>query len=270
MSRFLSYGFPVVLAALAGLGACNSTSVKDVAATVNGEPISRADLAIEAKHASGDSPADQQGVLARAVDRKLLAQEAVAQKIDDTPEFKVAERKARETALAEALLRRASGGEPDAAAIKAFIADNTAMFGGREMLQLDQLQASAAAVDGAWLRSANTLAQAADILKAHGVSFERGHATADTAAMPPELLKVLTEHPNDPFALPQGDKLVISQVTGRQRAAVPAAQADAVAVAELRRRAVQKAVAATLARLRTGAKITYGEGFSAPSGRGGR
>lgn len=259
------------------LGGCDRAPQAGAAATVNGDVISRADLAAEARGTGTgtDDRASQRALLSEVVDRKLLAQEAVAQKLDQSPEFKAAERKARETLLAEALVARLNGGgEPGKAAVAKFVADNPAMFAAREVLSLDQLQVAAAAVDGAWLRPANNLADAAAILQAHHVPFQRGHATADTAALPPPLLKVLTEHPNDPFAVPQGDKLVISQVTGRQRAPVPPEQANAVAAAELRRRALGQATASTLAELRAKATVSYGEGFSAPAvpaaGGGGR
>ncbi len=260
---------PVLLVAAMSVAGCSRAPSADAAATVNGEAIARGDLALEARSSGtgADNDVVQQELLTQVVNRKLLAQEAIAQKADATPEFKVAERKARETALAEALMLKLVGDKarPTTAAIRAFIAENPTMFGGREVLTLDQIQTEAAAVDAAWLRSANTLAETATILEAHHVPFQRGRATADSAAMPPQLVKLLAEHPNEPFALPQGDKLLISQVTGRQRAAVPLDQVDALASAEIRRRAFQQAAATTLTNLRAKAKITYGQGFTAPA-----
>lgn len=257
------------LAAMILLAACNRQPAGEKAATVNDEIISRDSLALEARNSGTgtDDATAQRALLAQVVNRKLLAQEALAQKVQDTPEFKLAEQKARETALVEALMTKLIGDKanPGPAAVKTFIAENPAMFGSREALGLEQIQTSAAAVDAAWLKPANSLTDVARILDEHKVPFERGRANADTAAMPPELLRVLAEHPNEPFAVPQGDKLIISQVVKRQSATVPAEQADMLAAAEIRRRAFQEAAGKAITDARAKAKITYGQDFTPPT-----
>ena len=257
------------LTAMLMLAACTSKPAGEAAATVNGEAISRDSLALEARNSgtgSDDAPA-QRALLAQVVNRKLLAQEALVQKVDGTPEFKLAEQKARETALVEALMTKLIGdkAKPGQAAIKEFVAANPAMFGSREALSLDQIQAPAAAVDGAWLKPANSLTDVARILEEHKVPFERGQATADTASLPPELLKVLGEHPDEPFAVPQGDRIIISQVVKRRSVAVPPEQTDLLAAAEIRRRAFQDAAGKAITDARAKAKITYGTDFTPPS-----
>ncbi len=258
-----------VLTAAMTVAACNRAPAGDAAATVNGEAIGRADLNLEAA-ALDSGPGDansQRELLAQVVNRKLLAQEAVAQKLDATPEFKNAERKARETALAEALMRKAVGNKanPTPAEIQSFIAANPGMFSSREILSLDQLQVEAAAINNDWLRPANSLADAERILKEHNVPFQRGHATADTGSMAPALLKLLADRPKEPFAVPQGDKLVISQLVDRRPVAIPAGQVNAIAAAEMRRRAIQQTAESTLRDLRAKAKITFADEF-APAG----
>lgn len=262
-----------VLIAGTTVAACNGTPASDAAATVNGEVIGRADLELEAAAFPAGVGANaakfQQELLTQVVTRKLLAQEAVAQKIDATPEFKNAERKARETALTEALMRKQVGNkaDPTPAAIQSFIAANPAMFRSRELLSLDQLQVEAAAVNNDWLRSASSLADAARILKEHNVAFQWGRATADTVSMAPQLLKVLKDRPDEPFAVPQGDKLVIIQLIDRRPVAVPPEQANAIAATEIRRRAYQQTAAAMLRNLRAKAKITFGDEFAPVSSK---
>lgn len=272
MFRTNILGVSAVLIAAAALAGCNDAPTADVAATVNGEVIARGDLALEAQGSGtgADDAATQQALLGQVVNRKLLAQAALAEKVDATPAFKVAERKARETALVEALMVKLAGDKvrPSAATIKNFVAEHPAMFGSREALTLDQIQAPAAAVDGAWLRPADTLADVARILTEHRVPFERGSATADTGAMPPQLLKLLAQRPDEPFALPQGDKLIISQVTARRRIPVPPGQVDVLAAAEIRRAAFQQAATKAIADARAKAKVTYGDGFTAPAEAG--
>jgi hypothetical protein len=141
------------------------------------------------------------------------------------------------------------------------------MFRSREVLSLDQLQVEAAAINTDWLRPANSLADAARILTAHHVPFQRAHATADTGSMAPQLLKVLADRPNEPFAVPQGDKLVISQLVDRRPVAVPPEQANAIAAAEIRRRAYLETATSVLGNLRTKAKITFGDEFAPASSK---
>jgi EpsD family peptidyl-prolyl cis-trans isomerase len=261
-------GLMALTIALAGCGKGGAGGDANAAATVNGEPVTRDELTIEARNSgAGDDAAAQQALLTQVVNRKLLAQEAIAQKANETPEFRLAEKKAHETALVEALMTKLAGDKarPDEAAVKAFVVRNPAMFGARAALTLDQIQVPAASVNGDWLRDADTLADAARILTERKVAFERGQATADTAAMPPGLLKVIAAKPREAFAIPQGDKLVISQVVARRPMPVPSGQVDALARAELRRRAYSEAAARAIADARGKAKVVYGAGFSAPA-----
>ena len=269
MLKLTNNAWPMAIAAAALLSACNSKPTGEAAATVNGEAISRDSLALEARNSGtgSDDATAQKALLTQVVNRKLLAQEALAQKVDGTPEFKLAEQKARETALVEALMTKLIGDKanPTPAAIKNFIAENPAMFGSREALSLDQIQAPAAGVDAAWLKPAKSLTEVARILEEHKVPFERGRATADSASLPSELLKLLAEKPDEPFAVPQGDRVIISQVVKRQSVAVPTDQADALAAAEIRRRAFQDAAGKAITDARAKAKITYGQDFAPPT-----
>jgi len=256
-----------IFVGITAIAACNRTPVGDAAATVNGEAIGRAELDLEAASSDGSAggPKSRQELLTQIVNRKLLAQEAVAQKLDATPEFKSAERKAREIALTEALMSKLVGSKasPTPAEIQGFIGANPGMFRSREVLSLDQLQVDAASVNNDWLRSANSLADAARILKEHNVPFQRASATADTGSLAPQLLKVLADRPNEPFAVPQGDKLVISQLVGRRPVTIPPGQENAIAATEIRRRAYQQAAESMLRNLSGKAKITFADEFAA-------
>ncbi len=268
MTAFSAKCVGIVIAVMATAG-CNKTPAGNAAATVNGEVIGRADLDLEAASLDGGagSPKSRQELLTQIISRKLLAQEAVAQKLDATAEFKSAERKAREMALSEALMSKLVGtkANPTPEETQKFIAANPGMFRSREVLSLDQLQVEAAAVNNDWLRSANSLADAARILNEHNVPFQRGSATADTGSLAPQLLKLLADRPNEPFAVPQGDKLVISQLVGRRPVSVPPGQESAVAASEIRRRAYQQAAESMLRNLHAKAKITFADEF-APAG----
>lgn len=252
---------------LALLGACGRTTAPDAVATVNGDVVTQPALDQEVRE-SGDgkvSRAAENDVLGRVVDRKLLAQEAAARELDRTPEFKLAEQKAREVLLTEMLARKITDAAktPTPDEIKAYVDRHPAAFAARQLLTLDQLRVASASIDTTWFQKADTVEDAARILTSRRITFERGRASADTAMLPPQIAKFIAETPDKAFAYPQGDRLLVSQVVGRQRTAVPADQLSDTAKAMIRRDANQQAFDKLLSGLRAKAKVTYGTGYSA-------
>lgn len=256
----------IAAAILPLLAGCHSAASAGSAATVNGEPITMNQVAAETQPGApaGSEAGDRS--LDELVNRKVLSQEAVRQHLDESADTKLALEKARDLVLADALTRHIADQQPmpAAPAIDSFIQKHPKMFAAREILVLDQLQVAAAAVDAKWLRSAKTITEAAAILRAHAVPFEQGRARVDTATLPPVLLDFIARSPTEPFAVPQGAKLIVNQLIARQPAPVPAAQVHEAAVTAMRREVLVKKIPAELATLRAAASISYANGFAAP------
>lgn len=113
--------YPHWLAAMAlasiflNLAACDkkeAAPADDVVAEVNGEPLTAAELeqyanARRAQQPPGPDPEkERQAVLDEMIDRMVLAQAAVAQKLDEDPEIAGQLERQRENVLARALLKR--------------------------------------------------------------------------------------------------------------------------------------------------------------------
>lgn len=261
--------------ALLLLAACDQAPKGPVAATVDGEQISVAELEAEMKAANVPNAADPQvrtAVLERVIARKLMAKAARDEKLDATPEAKALQNAAVENVQAsltqQAVLAKVA--TPTAAEAQAYMDANPAMFAKRKLYLVDILQLdrppSAAIVEA--LRPIDDFEQIARLLNSQNVPFRRGAEQFDALRMQPGLAtQIAAVPPGIPFVMPAPPGMAIVRVRASKDA--PALGPEAVTFAQqlLTTQRKQKAVTDRLKALTDAAKAktTYGQGFGPPA-----
>ena len=183
-SKFLVFG------SLLALAACNNGAPEgQVVASVNGEEITRAELNAELKGIKTDSKVDaktvQNAVLDRMISQRLVVQAAKQEQIDKSQDYILASRKSNEAILTQLFARKVTSGlrTPYDNDVRAFIAANPWRFAQRQVIVVDQIRAEAASVQQSWVAQSNSMDAVAATLTAHGIQFQRGRATVDSATL---------------------------------------------------------------------------------------
>ncbi len=279
-------GMAAGLVAVALLGGCNrggGTPKGQVVATVNGDDITvhelNAELALA--HAPADVPRKtvEQVVLGRVVDRKMLADVARDRKLDKNPDFLLAERRAEDGLLVEALesdiARKVPA--PTREAAEKFIEAHPDQFGQRKIYSIDQIQfLRPPTIAALGLQKATTMAEVAQILTANKIDFRRNTSAVDALTVNPQLIaeigKIVARNPQEVFMFagqPQGAPAPVMYVNHVvDTKVVPFTGEEAITAAQqlLRREAVQKALADNVTAFRAAAKdkIKYAAGYAPP------
>jgi peptidyl-prolyl cis-trans isomerase C len=260
----------VLLLATSG---CGKQATGQTVAVVNGEEISSAELNAELAAANIPETADKKQVmpllLQRLVDRRIMAQQAVEQGVDRTPEYLTRQRRMNEELLIGLLMKRQSDAikAPDQKAIDAFMAANPQMFGQREMLTLNQLAFRAPADRSVLqpLEDDHSLDAVAATLKDLGIAGERRTTQLDTASAPADLMRQINGLPaGEPFIIQNGPVMVANVVTARQPAGLSADQQRRAAVEAMRRQQLGETMQKQLKQLKDSAKIEYQPGYAPP------
>lgn len=256
------------------LSACKREATGQVAAVVNGEEITLAELNQEIGGGqlpeNVDKKAIQQATLQKIIDRRLVAQVAREEGIDKQPEYLARERQAEEMLLIQMFgqkLNRASL-VPESAAVDKYIADNPNMFADRTLYRLDRIR-FAMPSDPKQLQAIkddHTMDAVAAKLTSMGIKFERSLGSLDSAQLPKEIMARITAlPPGEPFALPEGGGVTVAVITASQPRPLVGAEARPVALERLRMQNLESTLADRLKAARAAAKIQYQDGFSPPA-----
>jgi EpsD family peptidyl-prolyl cis-trans isomerase len=141
--RFLLVLMPLFLLPAAGCErAAADRPATQLVAKVNGTEISVHQLRVGG---AGTNPASAAQALEKVIDRELLVQKALAAKLDRDPQVQQSIENARRQLLAQAYLERTAsagaGGTRDE--VRAFYAENPALFAERRIYRLRELTVSA-------------------------------------------------------------------------------------------------------------------------------
>ena len=259
--------------ALLALSGCKREATGQVAAVVNGEEVTLAELNQEIGSAqlpeNVDKKAVQRAALQKIIDRRLVAQVAREDGIDKQPEYLARERQADELLLIQMFgqkLNRAAR-VPEAATVDKYIADNPNVFGQRTIYQLDRIQ-FAMPRDPKQLQAIkddHTMDAVAARLTSLGIKFERSPGSFDSAQLPPPLLTRITGLPaGEPFALPEKGGVTVAVITGSQPRPFVGPEARPVALERLRMQNLESTLSDRLKTARAAAKIDYQNGFAPP------
>jgi len=250
----------VALAALCilplGCDRAEATRGAQIAAKVNG-----AEILVNQIKASGASPSAQ--ALEKIIDRELLVQKALDAGLERDPQIAQAIDHARRQILAQAWVERNAGAaKASAEEIKAFYAENKALFAQRRVYRLQELVVSAP--DGmmevlrAEAARAKDLDDVAEWLRARNARFSAVSLTQPAEQLPLRWLPQLARMSPGEIALfpsPMGASVI--QLVHAEDAALSEQQAAPVIEQFLAGRKRLEVAAAEVRRLRDSARIEY-------------
>lgn len=194
--------------------ACSKSAPKapdgQVVAKLAGKDITQLEVEEELRRMS--PPADMEKhtaeriALQNIIARRMLANAAEKQGLDKTPEFIMAERRAKEQLRVEALAQsvRQSVPQPSGDEVSNFINQNPDLFRDHKVYALDQIQfLQADDMNKLGLKDLHSMDAVAAALTANNIQFQRKPATMDSLAVQPDFLKNVTDlhakQPGEPF-----------------------------------------------------------------------
>jgi peptidyl-prolyl cis-trans isomerase C len=256
---------------------CHSKPTGQVVATVDGDEITttelNAELATMQIPAGADKKVVQNQALERIIERKLLANAARRDGVDQNPEYIVRRQQLEDALLVQLLAKKVAGGlkAPAAGAVDKYMTDNSNMFAGRTVYTVDQLQFDTPKrqdyVKG--LAAAKTMDEVVKVLDANAIKYQRGNAQLDSAMVPaPMMAQILKVPSGEPFVVPMGPKVAVSVITGSKPAPMTGDTVRPMATNAVRNVELGKALQQRLASEKGQAKIQYQPGFSAPPAAG--
>lgn len=253
------------------LAGCQREATGQVAAVVNGEEITLQEINAELSQmqvpAGVDEEQVQKAALQRIVDRRLLAQAAREDGLDQSPEY-IIRRRQLEDALLVQLLGERTGrttAVPDPAALDRFVAENPAIFGGRTIFAVDRIQFPLPSDIESLkaLENEHSMNAVAARLRQMGVEFTRGEAAMDSAQLGQARLDRIRALPEgEPFVIPEGGMVTVAVITGGTPQPVEGDQARPVAAQLMRNQSLSDAMRKRLEAEKAEAEIEYQEGFS--------
>lgn len=255
------------------LSGCDREATGQVAAVVNGEEITLQEINGELQGANlpegADREAAQRAALQRVVDRRVLAQAAREEGLDESPEYLLRKRQLDDALLLQLLTQNVeqTTGLPEQAEIDKFIADNPALFADRQIYTLDRIQ-FAAPMDMqklAVLEDDMSMSAVVASLENLGIDFQRGQSEMDSAQVGQERLDRIKALPDgEPFVVVENGIVYVAVVTGSRPAPIAGDQRRPIAVAALRREKLREALQSRLKAEKASAEISYQEGFGPP------
>ena len=263
-SRFL--GGAVALAFLSA--SCNKTEPKgQVVAIVNGKEITVGELNEEASARGmsiGNDPSARGRVMRDLVDRKLLAEQARNDKIDQTPEYLLKARRLNELLLVQELVADRRGpADPGDAEVRAFIRTHPHALAQRVSISAAQIivPRKLSAKLQADLSTASTLQEAQQLLTAARISGARSQQVWDSANLPEATTERLLPSMGELVLLPAGPGMAIVQVFSVTPQPVPPEQRLSTARQLMTQQRTITALNQLLDSVRSKARVKYQKGF---------
>ena len=264
----------LMLLSVLTVGACTDSAPKgQVVAVVNGAEITVAEINEEARARDlqvESDPSLRNAVIQELVERKLLAAEARAQGLEQTPHFVLAERRLREILLAQQLLAGPQQSAPvSRQQAQAFITANPLAFADRVLARADQL-AFFAALDAGLrtkLRAADSVKEMAEHLLAAGIPARRSTETWDSADFDSPLARgEAAPMTGSRFLIQRNGASIIGIVASVTPQPVPPDEQIAFARALLSRFGTERRMRMLVNKARASAKITHQRGFEPETG----
>ena len=254
-------------ALLLALAACDRQPVGQALAVVDGDEITRAELAAELRAGGDQGPDAARAALNRLIERRLLARAARAEGVDRSQDYLIRSRQLNDALLGELLREQVSRAQPapDAQAVAAFIRARPAQFAGRMLYAVDAIRTAAplpAAPLPAELAAPASLDAAARALDAAGIAWSRGMETLDSSALPPAVAERLQNGGRAPVAFAAGDGALIVAVVGRRPQPLVGDAASDLATRMLTAAELDQAVQQRLAAARARSGIAIQPGFA--------
>ena len=203
-----------------GLGG-GKTPTGQVVATWNGKEVTVRDLDAEIGDYKTTDPktrkAVEQSALNQILARKIVAQAAIDQGLDKTPDFAIQKQRAIEKFLAQRMQAKIAADvpKPTREEAVAFVAANPNIFADRKIFILDQIR-MARPKDPAVLKSLEPLKTMdeveAELTRDH-IPFQQGAGTLDAVGADPKLIdQIMKLPPGEIFIVPDKAGLLANQI----------------------------------------------------------
>jgi peptidyl-prolyl cis-trans isomerase C len=264
---------PVVMGVLL-LSACQSEPTGQVAAVVDGEEITLTEINAELANMQITEGADQkpmqQLALQRVIERKLLANSARQDGIDQTPEYIVRRQQLEDALLVQLMTQKVARTVkiPTDNDVTAFMSANPNMFENRVIFSVDQIRFLPPSRDDYLkpLGAAKTMQEVVAALNQLGIKFDRGTSAIDTAQLPFDMVQKIREVPaGEPFVVPSDGFVTVSLITGQRAAPMSKDSARPAAVAAVRNKDLGDILQKQISSQRGNANIKYQPGFAPPT-----
>lgn len=258
-----------------GLAACGNKEKKpgQSIASVNGEEITVLQLNDELARANipqGQTAPTKQ-LLESLIDRQLLVNEAIKEKIDRDPQVMQALERTKALVLAQSYLQKRIGTQtpPTKSDIEEYYGKHPELFSQRKVFEMRQLVIATKDATSALSSAMDAMKSLEDVaawLDAQQIKFARAQASRSSTDLPPELVKKLLEMSKGQlFIVREGERTLLVALTDVKDAPV-SLDATAQQIGQfLLNKKNKDATDAELARLRAAAKIEYLNKNDAPS-----
>ncbi|MYN47368.1 peptidyl-prolyl cis-trans isomerase, EpsD family [Pseudoduganella sp. FT93W] len=260
-----------------GLSACSGKKESkpgQALASVNGEEITILQLNDELQRANvptAQQEAASTQILESLIDRQLVLNEAVKEKLDRDPQIVRTIERAKSMLLAQAYLQKKVGtpARPTRAEVEAYYNQHPGFFSARKVFEMRQLVMASKDISPdvkAAIDSVKTLEEAATWLDEHKVGFTRAQLVRASSDLPVPLTeKLLGLSKGQLFIINEGERSLLVTITDVKDAPATLAQAAPQIEQFLINKKGKDIADAELARLRTAAKIEYLNGRKAPA-----
>ncbi|MCW6532770.1 MULTISPECIES: peptidyl-prolyl cis-trans isomerase [Sphingomonas] len=226
----------VALTACGKGGSGGAAPTGQVAATVDGKEITTSEVRLELGPLASDPQASaraQPAALQSIVNRKILADAAVARGLDKTPTAAITLQKARDLTLIQLLEENVRSTlpkvSPDEAA--AYVRDNPQAFAQRQLISVDQLIVGSVKPEIVQqMGPLKTMDEIIALLDKNKVQYRRGAAVIDSLTIPPDAAKQISNLKiDDVFVLPNGNAVMVARIRERQAQPISGDQANQIA-----------------------------------------
>lgn len=261
------------VASLALLSACGDKKPEgQVVAVIDGNEITQQELNGElgaAAGAEGQTPQLRNAALDQIVQRRLLAQVAQKDGIENSPDYILRKRKLEENLiiqmLGEKLAREVK--QPSAAQIDQLMSENPQAFADRTLFAVEQIAFAKPERDDVLtaLAPTKTMQEVVNVLNKFGVKFQRGTSTIDSSSLPKPVFDQFKRVGSaEPIIIPAGGTVAVAKIMQSKVVPVPPEAGRQVAANAYMKQQVEKTMKERLDALKKTAKIEYQSGFSPP------
>jgi peptidyl-prolyl cis-trans isomerase C len=261
-------GYCVSAILVLALAACSDHARKtsQALASVNGAEITVLQLNEELQRAGApalSTEAASKQLLEALIDRQLLQNEAVKDKLDRDPAVVQAVERAKALIVAQAYLKKRLGtlAKPSSREIEDYFSKHPEFFSHRKQFELRQLLVSSRDVNDALkaaMESSHSLDELAQWLDAHKIIYSRAQLAPTSSELAPELSnKMLTMPKGKLFIVQEGERTLLVSISDVKDVPVSLDIAAPAIEQFLMNQKNKESARAELTRLRALAKIEY-------------
>ncbi|WP_167389629.1 EpsD family peptidyl-prolyl cis-trans isomerase [Janthinobacterium svalbardensis] len=265
--RILTAG--VILLTVAGLAACGGDKQKKVGqalASVNGEEITALQLNEELQRAgvpAAQQEAASKQLLEALIDRQVVENVALKEKIDRDPKVMQAVERAKALIISQAYMQKKLSGmaRPSKAEVEDYFNKHPELFSNRKQFDMRQLLIASKDMNDALkqvIDKSKSLDEVAAWMESNKIGFARAQVSRTTTDLAPELIAKLQAMPKGQlFIINEGERAMLMTIVDIKDVPVKLAAAAPQIEQYLVNTRTKDAAKQEMERLRAAAKIEY-------------